>query len=77
MGGFLNIKLPAWLRRLITRLIAIVPAVIVAARYGERGKMGRFSNGWALQSVAWSVAAAIVGLNGWLLFGTFRERLAW
>lgn len=38
--------------------------------------MGRFSNGWALRSVAWSVAAAIVGLNGWLLLGTFREWLA-
>ena len=37
MEGFLNIRLPAWLRRLITRLIAIVPAVIVAALYGERG----------------------------------------
>lgn len=29
--GFLNITLPGWLRRLITRLIAIVPAVIVTA----------------------------------------------
>ena len=37
MEGFLNIRLPAWLRRLITRLIAIVPAVIVTAMYGSRG----------------------------------------
>ncbi len=37
MEGFLNIRLRPWLRRLITRLIAIVPAVIVAALYGERG----------------------------------------
>jgi len=37
MEGFLDIRLPAWLRRLITRLIAIVPAVIVTAMYGERG----------------------------------------
>ncbi len=37
MEGFLNIRLPAWLRRLITRLIAIVPAVIVTALAGERG----------------------------------------
>jgi manganese transport protein len=37
MEGFLNIRLPAWLRRLITRLIAIIPAVIVTALYGERG----------------------------------------
>ncbi len=37
MEGFLNIRLRPWLRRLITRLIAIVPAVIVAALYGEKG----------------------------------------
>jgi len=37
MEGFLNIRLPAWLRRLITRLIAIIPAVIVTAASGERG----------------------------------------
>ena len=37
MEGFLDIRLPAWLRRLITRLIAIVPAVIVTAMYGEKG----------------------------------------
>lgn len=37
MEGFLNIRLPGWLRRLITRLIAIVPAVVVTALYGESG----------------------------------------
>ncbi|HEU4697619.1 MAG TPA: Nramp family divalent metal transporter [Gemmatimonadales bacterium] len=37
MEGFLDIRLPAWLRRLITRLIAIVPAVVVTALYGEHG----------------------------------------
>ena len=37
MEGFVNIHIRPWLRRLITRLIAIVPAVIVAAIYGERG----------------------------------------
>ena len=37
MEGFLNIRLRPWLRRLITRLIAIIPAVIVTALYGERG----------------------------------------
>jgi manganese transport protein len=107
MEGFLNIRLPAWLRRLITRLIAIVPAVIVTAMYGERGaggllilsqvilslqlsfaviplvyftsqhrKMGRFVNSRPLAAIAWTVAATIVGLNGWLLVGTFRMWLA-
>jgi manganese transport protein len=37
MEGFLNIRLRPWLRRLITRAIAIVPAVIVTALYGESG----------------------------------------
>jgi len=37
MEGFLNIKLKPWLRRLITRMIAIVPAFIVTFMYGERG----------------------------------------
>src|SRR5204863_1920527 len=36
MEGFVNIRLRPWLRRLITRLIAIVPAVIVIALYGEK-----------------------------------------
>ncbi|MCC7360129.1 MAG: Nramp family divalent metal transporter [Anaerolineales bacterium] len=37
MEGFLNIHIPQWLRRLITRSLAIIPAVIVAALYGEGG----------------------------------------
>jgi manganese transport protein len=107
MEGFLDIRLPAWLRRLITRLIAIVPAVVVTALYGERGaagllilsqvilslqlsfavvplvrftgerrKMGEFANGRLLSAGAWAVAAVIVGLNGWLLVGTFTQWMA-
>jgi manganese transport protein len=107
MEGFLNIRLPAWLRRLITRLIAIIPAVIVTALYGERGaggllilsqvvlslqlsfavvplvyftsqrsKMGEFVNSRGMATLAWLVAIVIMGLNGWLLLGTFREWLA-
>jgi manganese transport protein len=37
MEGFINLRLRPWLRRLITRLIAIVPAIIVVFLYGERG----------------------------------------
>ena len=37
MEGFLNIRLKPWLRRLITRGIAIIPAVIVTFLYGEQG----------------------------------------
>lgn len=37
MEGFLNIRLKPWVRRLITRLIAVVPALIVTYLYGEKG----------------------------------------
>ena len=37
MEGFLHIRLRPWLRRLITRAFAIVPAIIVTALYGEAG----------------------------------------
>jgi manganese transport protein len=37
MEGFLNIRLRPWLRRLITRLIAVIPALITVLLYGERG----------------------------------------
>jgi manganese transport protein len=37
MEGFLHIRLRPWVRRLITRAIAIVPAVVTAILYGESG----------------------------------------
>jgi manganese transport protein len=37
MEGFLNLRLAPWLRRLITRLLAIIPAIITVALYGQRG----------------------------------------
>ena len=37
MEGFLDLRMRPWMRRLITRGIAIVPAVIVAVIYGESG----------------------------------------
>jgi manganese transport protein len=37
MEGFLDLRIRPWLRRLITRAIAIVPASIVAILYGESG----------------------------------------
>jgi manganese transport protein len=35
MEGFLNIRITPWLRRLITRLIAIIPAILVIGMFGE------------------------------------------
>ena len=37
MEGFLDIRLPPWARRLITRAIAIVPAAAVTIWFGETG----------------------------------------
>jgi manganese transport protein len=37
MEGFLDIRLRPWMRRLITRAIAIVPAAVVSVLYGESG----------------------------------------
>jgi manganese transport protein len=36
MEGFLRIRLPAWLRRLVTRLLAIIPALITIVWFGEQ-----------------------------------------
>jgi len=40
MEGFLNIRMKPWLRRFITRLIAILPAFIVTVLMGEKGTAG-------------------------------------
>src|SRR5205823_3684898 len=37
MEGFLNLRVRPWLRRLITRLIAIIPAIVVTVISGEKG----------------------------------------
>jgi manganese transport protein len=40
MEGFLNIRIRPWLRRLITRLLAIVPAVLIISASGGRNTVG-------------------------------------
>jgi manganese transport protein len=37
MEGFLGLTLPLWLRRLVTRLIAMIPAIFITWSYGESG----------------------------------------
>ena len=37
MEGFVNLRLPPWQRRMVTRLLAIVPAAFVAIYYGTEG----------------------------------------
>jgi manganese transport protein len=103
MEGFLHWRLKPWLRRLITRSLAIIPAAIVIGVMGEgrvtallilsqvilsfqlpfavvpliqftgdRSKMGEFANSRATAVFGWMMAAAIIFLNGallWLIFG--------
>ncbi|OZI30973.1 divalent metal cation transporter [Bordetella genomosp. 10] len=37
MEGFLNLRIPDWARRLLTRGVAIVPVIVVTSLYGESG----------------------------------------
>lgn len=37
MEGFLRLRMNPWMRRMVTRLLAVVPAAIIAALYGETG----------------------------------------
>jgi manganese transport protein len=37
MEGFLSLKLPGWVRRLLTRGLAIIPVVVVTSLYGAEG----------------------------------------
>ncbi|NWA38145.1 Nramp family divalent metal transporter [Pseudomonas reactans] len=37
MEGFLRLRLPHWMRRLLTRGLAVIPVIIVTALYGEKG----------------------------------------
>jgi manganese transport protein len=104
MEGFLQIQLKPWVRRLMTRMLAVIPALIAIGYYGEqqvsnliifsqvvlslqlpfaviplvlftgnRKIMGEFVSPNWLQTAAWSIAAIIVGLNGWLLLHTISS----
>jgi manganese transport protein len=52
---------------------AVVPLVYFTS---QRKKMGEFVNSPLLVGAAWTVAVVIMGLNTWLLIGTFRHWLA-
>jgi manganese transport protein len=70
MEGFLNIRLSPWLRRLITRLIAIVPAVCVIGYFGE----GRTTDLliWSQVILSMQLSFAVIPL---LLFTNDRKKM--
>src|SRR5204862_6685848 len=67
MEGFLNLRIKPWLRRLITRLIAIIPAVIVIGIFGE----GKTTDLLVASQVALSMQ---LGLAVWLLMRVTSEK---
>ncbi len=84
MEGFLNIRLKPWLRRLITRGIAIIPALIVATLYGERGtaELLVFSQVILSLQLSFAVVPLVVFTSNKAIMGQFANSkpiivLAW
>ncbi|MBI3850515.1 MAG: Nramp family divalent metal transporter [Verrucomicrobia bacterium] len=77
MEGFLNIRLRPWLRRLITRLIAIIPAVICTAMYGESGtaKLLVFSQVVLSLQLSFAVIPLIIFTSSRVKMGQFVNPL--
>ncbi len=70
MEGFLRFRLPPVVRRLLTRLIAIVPAVLVTWQYGESGTAQLLILSQVILSL--QLPFAVIPL---MLFATDRSRL--
>jgi manganese transport protein len=75
MEGFLNLRIRPWLRRLITRLIAIIPAIIVTALYGQNGtnKLIIFSQVILSLQLAFAVIPLILFTNDRRKMGEFAN----
>ena len=73
MEGFLHIRLKPWLRRLITRLIAIIPAFIVTLISGERGVASLLLLSQVILSMqlSFAVIPLIIFTNDRLKMGAF------
>lgn len=77
MEGFLNIRLKPWLRRLITRLIAVIPALIVTIIYGEKGTMDLliFSQVILSMQLSFAVVPLVMFTGSKLKMGQFVNKL--
>jgi manganese transport protein len=78
MEGFLHIKLKPWLRRLITRSIAIVPALIVTIAYGAKGTTNLlvFSQVILSMQLSFAVFPLVMFTNSKLKMGLFANHRA-
>ncbi len=84
MEGFLQIRLPPWLRRLATRLLAMVPALIAVIFFGEQstGKLLVFSQVILSLQLSFAVVPLVMFTSDRRLMGQFvnplwLKRLAW
>lgn len=84
MEGFVRIRLAPWIRRLLTRGLAIVPAVAVAGLYGESGTARLLVLSQVILSLQlpFAVVPLILltsdrGKMGDLVSPTWLKRLAW
>jgi len=84
MEGFLDLRMPQWLRRLVTRLSAIVPTVIVVALYGEHGiaRLLLFSQVILSMQLSFAVVPLVRFTGNRALMGQFAnprwlQALAW
>ena len=78
MEGFLHIRLNPWLRRLITRAIAIIPAFIVTVVYGEKGIASLLLLSQVILSMqlSFAVIPLIIFTNDSLKMGNFVNLLS-
>jgi manganese transport protein len=78
MEGFLRIRLKPWLRRLITRAIAIIPAFIVTVVYGEKGITSLLLLSQVILSMqlSFAVIPLIMFTNDSLKMGVFVNHLS-
>jgi manganese transport protein len=84
MEGFLNLRMRPWLRRLLTRLVAIVPAFVTVVLYGERATGGLliFSQVILSLQLPFAVIPLILFVGdtrrmGRLAIGTVMKLVAW
>jgi manganese transport protein len=73
MEGFLRFRLPPWLRRLATRLLAIIPALIAIAYFGEQstGRLLIFSQVVLSMQLSFAVVPLVMFTSDRRLMGEF------
>ncbi len=73
MEGFLNLRLPPWLRRMATRMLAIIPALIAIVFFGEQstGKLLVFSQVILSLQLSFAVIPLIMFTSDRRLMGEF------